>query len=59
MRRRKGTTGGGALRGRGGEGDGSTSGSASSHRYRTSHLVRPPVASHKDNRVVIAPSGDA
>jgi hypothetical protein len=39
-------------------GDGSTSGSASSRQYRTSHLVCPPVAPHEDNRVVIVPSGD-
>jgi hypothetical protein len=39
-------------------GDGSASGSASSGRYRTSHLVRPPVALHEDNRVLIVPSGD-
>jgi hypothetical protein len=51
--------GGQSLRGRGGAGDGSTSGSASSRRYRTSHLVRPPVAPHEDNRVVIVPSDDA
>jgi hypothetical protein len=47
------------LRGRVGGGDGSASGSASSHRYRTSHLVRPPIAPHEDNRVIIIPSGDA
>jgi hypothetical protein len=40
-------------------GDISTLGSASSRRYRTSHLIRPPVAPHDDNRVVIVPSGDA
>jgi hypothetical protein len=40
-------------------GDGSASRFASSRRYRTSHLVRPPVAPHKDNRVAIIPSGDA
>jgi hypothetical protein len=40
-------------------GDGSALGSASSRRYRTSHLVHPPVAPHEDNRVVIVPSGDA
>jgi hypothetical protein len=40
-------------------GDGSASRSASSCRYRTSHLGRPPVAPHEDNRVVIVPSGDA
>jgi hypothetical protein len=39
-------------------GDGSALGSTSSCRYRTSHLVRPPVAPHEDNRVVIVPSGD-
>jgi hypothetical protein len=39
-------------------GDGSASGSASSRQYKTSHLVRPPVVPHEDNRVVIIPSGD-
>jgi hypothetical protein len=39
-------------------GDGSASGPASSHRVRTIHLVRPPKASHKENMVVIVPSGD-
>jgi hypothetical protein len=46
------------MRTRGG-GDGSASVSTSSHQYRTNHLVRPPVAPHEDNRVVIVPSGDA
>jgi hypothetical protein len=41
------------------EGDGSTLGSASSRRYGTSHLIRPLVAPHEDNMVVIIPSGDA
>jgi hypothetical protein len=41
-----------------GWGDGSTSGPASSRRVRTSHLVRPPVAPHEENMVVIVPSGD-
>jgi hypothetical protein len=41
-----------------GGGDGSASGSASSHRLRSSHLVLPPVAPHDDNRVVIVPYGD-
>jgi hypothetical protein len=50
MRRRPGTT---RMRW---WGDRSASGSASSHRCRTSHLVRPPVAPHEDNRVVIVPS---
>jgi hypothetical protein len=36
-------------------GDGSASGPASSHRVRTSHLVRSPVAHHEENRVVIVP----
>jgi hypothetical protein len=40
-------------------GDRYASGSASSRGYRTSHLVRPPVAPHEDNGVVIVPSGDA
>jgi hypothetical protein len=40
------------------EGDGSASGSSSSCRVRTSHLVRPPVVSREENRVVIVPSGD-
>jgi hypothetical protein len=40
-------------------GDVSASGSASSRRYSTSHLVRPPIVTHEDNRVVIIPSGDA
>jgi hypothetical protein len=43
---------------RGGGGDGSTSGPASSRRVRTSHLVRPPVAHREENRVVIVPSCD-
>jgi hypothetical protein len=38
---------------------GSALGSASSCRYKTSHLVRPPVAPHEDNRVVNIPSDDA
>jgi hypothetical protein len=46
------------LQGRGGGGDRSALGSASSHRYMTSHLVRPPVVPHEDNSVVIVPSGD-
>jgi hypothetical protein len=58
--RRRGTTKGrlGTMRMRW-WGDRSTSGSASSRRYRTRHLVRPPIAPHEDNRVVIVPSGDA
>jgi hypothetical protein len=40
------------------EGDGSASGSSSSCRVRTSHLVRPPVVSREENRVVIVPSDD-
>jgi anti-sigma factor RsiW len=43
---------------RGWGGDGSTSGSASSRRVRTSHLVRPPVAPREENMVVIINSGD-
>jgi hypothetical protein len=43
---------------RGGGGDGSASGSTSSHRFRSSHLVRPPVVPCDDNRVVIIPCGD-
>jgi hypothetical protein len=39
-------------------GDGFALGSASSCRYKTRHLVHPPVGSHEDNRVVIVPSGD-
>jgi hypothetical protein len=64
MRRRRGTMRGrrGTRRVRGcttrGWGDGSTSGSASSHRFRSSKLVRPPIAPHDDNRVVIIPCGD-
>jgi hypothetical protein len=41
-----------------GGGDRSASGSTSSRRYRTSHLIHPPVAPHEDNRAVIVPSGD-
>jgi hypothetical protein len=40
-------------------GDGSASEPTSSRRYRTSHLIRPPVAPHEDNRVVIVPFDDA
>jgi hypothetical protein len=47
----------GAVR-RGGGGDGSTSRPASSCRVRTSHLVRPPVAPHEENMVVIVSFGD-
>jgi hypothetical protein len=39
--------------------DRSALGSASSCRYKTSHLVRPPVAPHEDNRVVNVPYDDA
>jgi hypothetical protein len=39
-------------------GDRSVSGSSSSRRYRTSHIVRSLVAPHKDNMVVIVHSGD-
>jgi hypothetical protein len=41
-----------------GGGDGSALGSASSHRFRSSHLIHPPVAPRDDNRVVIIPSRD-
>jgi hypothetical protein len=41
-----------------GGGDRSASGSASTHRFRSSHLIRPPVVPHDDNRVVIVPCGD-
>jgi hypothetical protein len=41
-----------------GWGDGFASESASSHRFRSSHLVRPPVVPRDDNRVVIGPCGD-
>jgi hypothetical protein len=63
-RRRRGTRRGrrGMKRVRGcttrGGGDGPASGSASSHRLRSSHLVHPPVAPRDDNRVVIVPCGD-
>jgi hypothetical protein len=55
--------GGGARRGcragrRGGGGDRLILGSASTHRFRSSHLVRPPIAPHDENRVVIVPCGD-
>jgi hypothetical protein len=40
-------------------GDGSTSGSTSSRRCRSSHLTHPHVVPHEENRVVIVPSGDA
>jgi hypothetical protein len=43
---------------RGGGGDGSASGPASSCRVRTSHLIHPPVAPREENGVVIVPSGD-
>jgi hypothetical protein len=36
-----------------GGGDGSASGSASTHRFRRSHLIHPPIAPHVDNRVAI------
>jgi hypothetical protein len=38
-----------------GWGDKSTSGSASTRRFRSSHLVHPPIMPHDDNRVVIIP----
>jgi hypothetical protein len=41
-----------------GWGHGSASGPASSHRVRTSHLIRPSVVPHEENRVVIVQSGD-
>jgi hypothetical protein len=56
--------GGGGARGRcgvvrrGGGGDGSTLGFASSHQFSSSHLVRPPVVPRDGNRVVIIPSSD-
>jgi hypothetical protein len=57
MRRRRGTRRVQSCTMRGG-GDRSASGSTSSHRLRSSHLVHPPVAPHDDNRVVIVPCGD-
>jgi hypothetical protein len=39
-------------------GDGSASGSTSSCRFRSSHLIHPPVAPCDDNRVLIVSSGD-
>jgi hypothetical protein len=39
-------------------GDGLAAGSASTHRFRRSHLVRPPIAPRDDNKVVIVPCGD-
>jgi hypothetical protein len=41
-----------------GWGDGFALGSTSSHQLRSSHLVRPPVVLHDDDRVVIVPCGD-
>jgi hypothetical protein len=41
-----------------GWGDGFASGSTSTRRFRSSHLVRPPVVPHGDNMVVIVPCGD-
>jgi hypothetical protein len=41
-----------------GWGDESASGSASTHRFRSSQLVHPHIALHGDNRVVIIPCGD-
>jgi hypothetical protein len=38
--------------------DRSASGSASTHRFRSSHLIHPPIATHVDNRVIINPCGD-
>jgi hypothetical protein len=43
----------------GGEGDGFAAGSVSRHRrFRRSHIVAPPIASHPDNRVLIIPFSD-
>jgi hypothetical protein len=43
----------------GGEGDESTTGSASRHRrFRRSHVVTSPIVRQTDNRVVIIPCGD-
>jgi hypothetical protein len=41
-----------------GGGDGAASGSASSHRFESSHLIHPPIAPHDNNRVIIVPCGD-
>jgi hypothetical protein len=41
-----------------GGGDGSTSGSTYSHRLRSSHLIRPSIAPHDDNMVIIVPCGN-
>jgi hypothetical protein len=38
-----------------GGGDRFASGSTSTHRFRRSHLIRPPVPPRDDNRVVIVP----
>jgi hypothetical protein len=38
--------------------DGSASRSASTHRFRSSHLIHPPIATHVDNSVIINPCGD-
>jgi hypothetical protein len=38
--------------------DRSASGSVSSHRFRISHLICPPIVPRDDNRVVIIPCGD-
>ena len=39
-------------------GDGSALGSGTTRRFRSSHLVSPPVAPHGDSRIVITPCGD-
>jgi hypothetical protein len=41
-----------------GWGDRSASGSASTHRFMSSHLISPPVAPREDNRIAIVPCGD-
>jgi hypothetical protein len=61
-RRRRTMRGRGMRRVRGwtmrGWGDESASRSTSTHQFRSSHLVRPPIAPHGDNRLVIIPCGD-
>jgi hypothetical protein len=41
-----------------GVGDGFASESVSTRRFRSSHLIRPSIAPHGDNMVVIIPCGD-
>jgi hypothetical protein len=50
---------GGFMNDKGGEGDGSAVGSASTHcLFKKSHMVAPPIAPQAYNRVVILPCGD-